>query len=89
MEDVPSHCEAHIHNLLEVLVGLELPQNEFMGSQPKVLVLYFHQLVQMVLQLSVLQLVEIVWAQDHMLNQLSYFLVEFNHIWLFVHKVLD
>ena len=60
-----------------------------MGVQAEVLVLYFHQLVQMVLQLPMLQLVQIVLAQDHVLNQLGYFLVELNHIWLFVHKVLD
>ena len=43
----------------------------------------------MVLELTRLELPQVVLAQNHMLDQLSYFLVEFYHVWLSVDKILD
>jgi len=43
----------------------------------------------MVFELALLKLFEIIAAQDHVLDQLCDFLVEFDHVGLSVHEVLD
>ena len=43
----------------------------------------------MILQLALPQLIQIIFAEDHVLDQLGDFLMEFNHIWLAVDKVLN
>jgi len=89
IEHISSYCKTQIDNLLEILVGLKLPKHLLMRRETKILILDLHQFVQVILQLAMPQLVEIVLTQNHVLNQLSDFLVELYHIWLSVHKVLD
>ena len=43
----------------------------------------------MVFKLVFMELLQVVGAQDHMLDKLSDFLVEFDHVWSSVDKVLD
>ena len=43
----------------------------------------------MVFKLLGLELFEVVLTQDHMLDELSDFLVEFYHVWFLVDEVLD
>ena len=88
-EDVSYYSEADIDNLLEILVRLELSEDLSMRGKTKIFILDFGQFAQVILQLTLLELVQIVLAQDHVLNQLSDFLVEFDHVWFSVHKVLD
>jgi len=52
----------------------------------EVLKLDLCQLANVVLQLIVLQLPQVLWTQDHVLNQLCNFLVEFGDIRLLVDK---
>ena len=56
MEDIPRNSEADIDYNLEVLVGLELLQNIFLGILSEVLSLNFDELVQVILQLAIPQL---------------------------------
>lgn len=55
----------------------------------KILRLDFDEFIQMVFELALLKLFEIITAQDHVLDQLCDFLVEFDHVGLSVHEVLD
>ena len=43
----------------------------------------------MVLKLVGLDLLDVVLAQNHMLNELSDLLIELNHVGFFVHEILD
>ena len=88
-ENISCYGKAYIGKLLEILVGLKLPKHLLVGRETKILILDLHQFVQVILQLAMPQLVEIICAQNHVLNQLSDFLMEFYHIWLSVHEVLD
>lgn len=51
--------------------------------------LNFCQLCNMVLQLVLVELVQVVLTQYHMLDQLGNFLVEFYHVWSPVDEVLN
>lgn len=43
----------------------------------------------MILELVGFDLLNVVLAQNHVLNELSYLLVELNDVWLLVHEFLD
>ena len=43
----------------------------------------------MILQLVGLKLSQVVLTQNHMLNKLSDFLIELDHIWLLVNEILN
>jgi len=62
--------------------------NIILGTREKVFI-YFYDLVQMVFELSILQLAHILLAQYHVLDQLNHFIMELYNIGLFVHKVLN
>lgn len=87
-QHVPDDTEAQIHDLLEVLVGLELPQDLLLGVETEVLGLHLGYLVEMVLELVMLDLIQILFAQYHVLDQLRDLLVELDDVRLSVHEVL-
>ena len=64
-------------------------QNLLLGIKAKELMLNFCQLCNMVLQLVLVELVQVVLTQYHMLDQLGNFLVEFYHVWSPVDEVLN
>lgn len=88
-QDVSNNCEYYIDNVSEILLVNELFQNLVMAVQAKVLSLYFDQFVQMILQLVGPQLIQVVFAQDHVLNQLSNLLIELDNVWLAMDEILN
>lgn len=64
-------------------------QHLLLAVLPEVLLLDLDQLVEMVLQLLSFQLFEVVLAQNHVLDELSDLLVEFDHVRLLVDEILD
>ena len=66
---------------MSFLYKIEIPKD--------LLMLYFCQLCNMVLQLVLVELVQVVLTQYHMLDQLCNFLVEFYHVWSPVDEVLN
>ena len=72
---------------MHVLVGLVVLLDLLEGVHAKVLLLDAHELANVVLKLAVLQLLQVVLATNHMLDQLGDFLVEFDYIWFFMHKI--
>ena len=43
----------------------------------------------MIFQLAVFELFQVIWAADHMLDQLCDLLIELNHVWFAMDEVLD
>jgi hypothetical protein len=55
----------------------------------EVLLLNLRKFTQVILQLVGLKLSQVVLTQNHMLNKLSDFLIELDHIWLLVNEILN
>lgn len=89
VEYVSDDTVAGLGDLLEVSICLELFHNVIDALHAEILLLDFDEFVQMILQLTLLKLLKIVTAQDHMLNQLSDLLIEFDYVWLSVDEVLN
>ena len=89
VEHIPGHAVADIHDGLETLARLVVVQHLLLAVLPEVLLLDLDQLVEMVLQLLSFQLFEVVLAQNHVLDELSDLLVEFDHVRLLVDEILD
>ena len=89
MQHISSDSVTCPSNLLEVLISLKLFQNVIETFRTKVLLLDFDEFLQMILELSLLELFEVVSAKDHVLDQLGDFLVKLDHIWLSVDEALD
>jgi hypothetical protein len=88
-ENVPDHGVTQVHNVVKVSLAHVFGQSLILGLETKILMLYLDKLGQMVLELVVLQLLQIVLTQNHVLDQLCDFLVQLNDIWFPVDEVLD
>jgi hypothetical protein len=89
VKDIPQDIEAKVDQGLQVLVGLVLAQNFLQSFEAKVLLLDLDQLIDMVSQLVTLKLSQVVFAQNHVLDQLDDFLVELDDVGLLMHELLD
>jgi hypothetical protein len=88
-ENIPDHGVAEVDDVVEVLLAHILCQHLILALKTEVLLLNLDQLRKMILELVVLQLLQIVLTQNHVLDQLSDFLVQLDHIWFPVDEVLD
>ena len=89
VQHVPGHTVADVDDGLEAFARLVVVQHLLLAILTEVLFLDFDQLVEVILQLLSLQLLQVILAQNHVLNQLSDLLVKFDHIWLLMDEVLD
>ena len=68
MQHISCYCVTRPCNLLEVLICLKLFQNVIETFGSKVLLLDFDEFLKVVLELALLELFEVVSAQDHVLD---------------------
>ena len=89
VEDVPHDSVTEGDNQGEVLAGQVGLQHVVQRRLSEVEVLDFGQLAYVVLKLVALKLPQVIVAQNHVVNELGYLLVEFDHVWLPMDEVLD
>jgi len=85
-QNIPDHSVTECDESQHVFVGLVVLLHSFKGVHAEVLLLDSNELSNVVLELIVSQLLEVVLAADHVLDQLGDLLVELDHIWLLVNK---
>lgn len=81
--------EAQFDKDLHVLAVGVLRKNRLKVFSSEILMLYFHELANVVLELIVLKLFQIFWTQDHVLDQLSNLLIKLNSVWPLVNELRD
>ena len=89
VKNIPDGAVTQVHNVVEVFLTSILLKNLLLRIKPKELLLNFCQLCDVVLKLVLVQLVQVVLTQDHMLDQLGNFLVEFYHVWSPMDEILN
>jgi hypothetical protein len=75
-QDVPDNGVSEADEGKHCLAGKEMGGDGLKGLKSEVSLLHFNQFVHMVLQLVVSQLLQVLWTQNHMLNQLGDLLME-------------
>jgi hypothetical protein len=88
-KDISYHCKADVGNGLEVSVCCKVLKHLLVCLVAEVLLLNLRKFTQVILQLVGLKLSQVVLTQNHMLNKLSDFLIELDHIWLLVNEILN
>jgi len=83
----PHHRVAKCDKRQLFFARVELLLDHREGIHGKVLLLYDNQLLDVILELLILELLEVLGAVDHVLDQLSDFLVELQHIRFAVDKI--
>lgn len=89
IEHVSAYTKTKINNYLKVFIRLKGLNDFWFSFKSKVLQLNFLNFLQMIFKLIWLNLIKIIFAQDHMLYELSNFLIELNNIWLLMNIFLD
>ena len=89
MEYISNNSVTCSGNLLKVSICLKLFHDVVEAFCAEILCLYFDKFIEMIFKLALLKLFEVVAAQDHVLDQLCDFLVEFDDVGLSVDEVLN
>ena len=89
VEHVADDAEAEVDDVGKVLAVHKLVEHLLLGLVTKVVILDLRYFGQVILELLRLQLLDIVFANDHVLNEYSQLLVELHYIRTPVNEVLN
>ena len=89
VQNVSDNAVAQVDDIVEMPGALVLRNDLLLTFLTEVLLLNLYQLIQVIFQLVLLQLIQVVLTQNHVLNQLGYFLVQFYNVWLSMDEVLN